>query len=485
MEEIESKNVEMEAIESAHMDLKADIENGASFEELGRMQVESDPNIMEQQDNQFSGSNDETFVSEIEPSSMDDVKQELEQTDDVVEPESTKEEPVSEKVDEKVDNNEIKNETSEPEKEVESGRNRRVRQKNRYFLDFHCIDLTKGGRSNKDDYDSFSLSSHRSTNRSSVNQSNNSNGSNHDEPEVFETKYCRKCAAKTCHDNVNGCQGCVYKKIVEASKKQKSAGHKGRPSNTKNQRHQQDGSNITKTNNHSYKRKPPKQRSTPATITSSSSTSSSTTATTNVTVTTTTNQVGQDNIVKRDSVTNTSAINDGILDNELTTGLRFGHTTNLRVYSAKSKSAATQNLDKVLVKEVKGDQTLDIEQKQQQANNKSIDLDTVDSGTASDIGAINTSTNTNNNISDNNGNSISDKSEILNLESWSPDEVAAFILSKGFKDEANLFKTQSVDGISLLLMQRTDFTYGLKIKLGPALKIYDQVCRLKRDYFRL
>lgn len=194
-----------------------------------------------------------------------------------------------------------------------NGRNRRVRQKNRYFLDFHCIDLTKGGRSSKDDYDTFTTSTHHRSNRGS--NSTNNNGGQDDDTDVFETKYCRKCSAKTCHDNENGCQSCVYKKIVEASKKQKSSSQRSRSNNTKSQPRQPQGD-----------------------------------------------------------------------------------------------------------------------------NNK--------------------------------------------LDSWTPDEVAKFMISKGFVDEAELFKTQSVDGISLLLMQRADFTYGLKIKLGPALKIYDQVCKLKREYFR-
>lgn len=38
---------------------------------------------------------------------------------------------------------------------------------------------------------------------------------------------------------------------------------------------------------------------------------------------------------------------------------------------------------------------------------------------------------------------------------------------------------QDIDGRSLLLMTRSDVVNGLKLKLGPALKIFGQVKRLQ------
>lgn len=41
------------------------------------------------------------------------------------------------------------------------------------------------------------------------------------------------------------------------------------------------------------------------------------------------------------------------------------------------------------------------------------------------------------------------------------------------------FTFQEIDGRSLLLMKRADVINGLKLKLGPALKIYRQVVKLQ------
>jgi len=38
---------------------------------------------------------------------------------------------------------------------------------------------------------------------------------------------------------------------------------------------------------------------------------------------------------------------------------------------------------------------------------------------------------------------------------------------------------QDIDGASLLLMKRSDVLVGLHLKLGPALKIYNQVKKLQ------
>jgi len=252
------------------------------------------------------------------------------------------------------------------------GRNRRVRQKNRYFLDFHCIDLTKGARSNRDDYDSFSTSTAtRSSNRRSTTDSARGQ---QDEQDVFEARYCRKCSNKTPHDIDGGCQCCLYKKIVESSKRQKPTSQKNRSVNPKQQQQQHDNATTessTPTTSNRNKRKAPKQGGSKC--------------------------------------------------------------------SSISSSGSNINANNAINPEP----------------NIEISKPTID-----------------------------DSNKLPRLDSWTPDEVAEYILSKGFSNEAELFKTQSVDGISLLLMQRTDFTYGLKIKLGPALKIYDQVCKLKKEYFR-
>lgn len=75
--------------------------------------------------------------------------------------------------------------------------------------------------------------------------------------------------------------------------------------------------------------------------------------------------------------------------------------------------------------------------------------------------------------------------KIVKLPKWTPNDVANYISTLGFINEAPSFESCSIDGVSLYLMQRFDFIKHLPIKLGPALKIYDQVCKLKLEYIRL
>jgi len=55
---------------------------------------------------------------------------------------------------------------------------------------------------------------------------------------------------------------------------------------------------------------------------------------------------------------------------------------------------------------------------------------------------------------------------------WSVADVCFYIKSHGFPGESKLFEEQEVDGKALLLMSRNDVLTGLRLKLGPALKIY-------------
>ncbi|KAL0993248.1 hypothetical protein UPYG_G00105180 [Umbra pygmaea] len=71
-----------------------------------------------------------------------------------------------------------------------------------------------------------------------------------------------------------------------------------------------------------------------------------------------------------------------------------------------------------------------------------------------------------------------------NLLLWSVADVASYITAAGFPEQAGAFRTQEIDGKSLLLMQRSDVLTGLSIRLGPALKIYERhVKALQRTHF--
>ncbi|KAJ7989603.1 hypothetical protein DPEC_G00306240 [Dallia pectoralis] len=71
-----------------------------------------------------------------------------------------------------------------------------------------------------------------------------------------------------------------------------------------------------------------------------------------------------------------------------------------------------------------------------------------------------------------------------NLLFWSVADVASYFTIAGFPEQALAFRTQEIDGKSLLLMQRSDVLTGLSIRLGPALKIYERHVKvLQRTHF--
>ncbi|XP_034544838.1 atherin [Notolabrus celidotus] len=67
---------------------------------------------------------------------------------------------------------------------------------------------------------------------------------------------------------------------------------------------------------------------------------------------------------------------------------------------------------------------------------------------------------------------------------WTVSDVVSYFTAAGFPEQAAAFKTQEIDGKSLLLMQRNDVLTGLSIRLGPALKIYERHVKvLQRTHF--
>ncbi|XP_036408103.1 atherin-like [Megalops cyprinoides] len=67
---------------------------------------------------------------------------------------------------------------------------------------------------------------------------------------------------------------------------------------------------------------------------------------------------------------------------------------------------------------------------------------------------------------------------------WTVMDVASYFTAAGFPEQAVAFRTQEIDGKSLLLMQRSDVLTGLSIRLGPALKIYEHHVKvLQRTHY--
>lgn len=61
---------------------------------------------------------------------------------------------------------------------------------------------------------------------------------------------------------------------------------------------------------------------------------------------------------------------------------------------------------------------------------------------------------------------------------WTKYDVYEYFTNK-FPSEAGIMLDQDIDGSTILLMKRSDVLRGLKIKLGPALKIYSYILKLQ------
>ncbi|XP_065130469.1 sterile alpha motif domain-containing protein 1 isoform X2 [Paramisgurnus dabryanus] len=73
----------------------------------------------------------------------------------------------------------------------------------------------------------------------------------------------------------------------------------------------------------------------------------------------------------------------------------------------------------------------------------------------------------------------------VNPIDWTVADVASYFTAAGFPEQALAFRTQEIDGKSLLLMQRSDVLTGLSIRLGPALKIYERHVKvLQKTHFQ-
>lgn len=68
--------------------------------------------------------------------------------------------------------------------------------------------------------------------------------------------------------------------------------------------------------------------------------------------------------------------------------------------------------------------------------------------------------------------------KVPDASKWSSDEVYEYFVTH-FPTEAQKFREQEIDGVSLLLMKRSDVITGLNFKLGPALRIYKHIVMLQ------
>uniref|UniRef100_A0A3Q3Q5S6 SAM domain-containing protein n=1 Tax=Monopterus albus TaxID=43700 RepID=A0A3Q3Q5S6_MONAL len=79
---------------------------------------------------------------------------------------------------------------------------------------------------------------------------------------------------------------------------------------------------------------------------------------------------------------------------------------------------------------------------------------------------------------------LSLESQVGSPVDWTVSDVVSYFTAAGFPEQAAAFRTQEIDGKSLLLMQRNDVLTGLSIRLGPALKIYERHVKvLQKTHF--
>ncbi|XP_065338151.1 histone acetyltransferase KAT6A-like isoform X2 [Cloeon dipterum] len=83
-------------------------------------------------------------------------------------------------------------------------------------------------------------------------------------------------------------------------------------------------------------------------------------------------------------------------------------------------------------------------------------------------------------------NSVANPDEICDVVEWTSSDLSTYFKDKGFGEEAKIIEEQEVDGKSLLLMSRMDVLRGLKLKLGPALLMYNNhIVAMKEIYFKV
>lgn len=73
---------------------------------------------------------------------------------------------------------------------------------------------------------------------------------------------------------------------------------------------------------------------------------------------------------------------------------------------------------------------------------------------------------------------IASESTELDASQWTTKEVYDFFKVK-FPRQAHVFEDEEIDGYALYRLEREDVVQRLKLKLGPALKIYEYVVELQ------
>ncbi|XP_065571510.1 polyhomeotic-like protein 2 [Artemia franciscana] len=72
--------------------------------------------------------------------------------------------------------------------------------------------------------------------------------------------------------------------------------------------------------------------------------------------------------------------------------------------------------------------------------------------------------------------------EVSNPVKWTCNDVYDYFVKVGFKREAETFKEEEVNGITLLVMHRSDLVKGLGLKIGPSVEIFRHILKMQSKF---
>lgn len=77
-------------------------------------------------------------------------------------------------------------------------------------------------------------------------------------------------------------------------------------------------------------------------------------------------------------------------------------------------------------------------------------------------------------------NIINDQRKLPNVIKWTHDEIYEYF-KRLFPLQAHVFRDEEIDGAVLYQLKREDVLCGLKLKVGPAIKIYEHILKMQTD----
>lgn len=77
-------------------------------------------------------------------------------------------------------------------------------------------------------------------------------------------------------------------------------------------------------------------------------------------------------------------------------------------------------------------------------------------------------------------NIIDDQRKLPNVIKWTHDEIYEYF-NILFPLQAHVFHDEEIDGVALYQLKREDVLCGFKLKIGPAIKIYEHILKMQTE----